>query len=102
MENYAIDYLYSEWTYKPVAFVSYGGIAGGTRAVQMLKQVVTYLKMMPVTEAVSIPFFNNYIRNEVFVSDEILDKSAHAMIQELIKWTGVMKGLRTQNILQAV
>src|ERR1700733_4743838 len=37
----AIDFLHQEWQYKPVAFVSYGGIAGGTRAVQMLKQVVT-------------------------------------------------------------
>jgi NAD(P)H-dependent FMN reductase len=40
----ALDFLYNEWTYKPVAFVSYGGIAGGTRAVQMLKQVVTCTK----------------------------------------------------------
>jgi len=29
----AIDYLHSEWNYKPVGFVSYGGIAAGTRAV---------------------------------------------------------------------
>src|SRR5437870_5672231 len=25
----ALDFLYHEWSYKPVAFVSYGGIAGG-------------------------------------------------------------------------
>src|SRR4051794_30528659 len=35
----ALDFLFHEWSYKPVAFVSYGGIAGGTRSVQMLKQV---------------------------------------------------------------
>ena len=34
----ALDYLYNEWKYKPVAFVSYGGIAGGMRSMQMLKQ----------------------------------------------------------------
>ena len=44
----AIDYLHHEWRYKPVGFVSYGGVAAGTRAVQQLKQVVTALRMMPV------------------------------------------------------
>jgi NAD(P)H-dependent FMN reductase len=33
----AIDYLHDEWRHKPVGFVSYGGVAAGTRAVQMLK-----------------------------------------------------------------
>ena len=43
----AIDYLNTEWQYKPVGFVSYGGVAAGTRAMQMLKQVITTLKMVP-------------------------------------------------------
>src|SRR5205085_12274105 len=37
----AIDFLYREWLYKPVAIVSYGGVSAGTRAVQQLKQVVS-------------------------------------------------------------
>jgi NAD(P)H-dependent FMN reductase len=40
----ALDYLYKEWNYKPAGFVSYGGISGGIRAVQMIKQMVTTLK----------------------------------------------------------
>ena len=28
----ALDYLNQEWAYKPVGFVSYGGISAGTRA----------------------------------------------------------------------
>jgi NAD(P)H-dependent FMN reductase len=47
----ALDYLYREWNCKPVAFVSYGGVSGGQRAVQMLKQIVTTLKMMPMAES---------------------------------------------------
>ena len=31
----AIDYLVHEWAYKPVGFVSYGGVSGGLRSVQM-------------------------------------------------------------------
>src|SRR5579875_3121224 len=57
----AIDYLHHEWAYKPVGFVSYGGVSAGTRAVQMMKQVVTTLKMMPVNEAVSIPFVQQFL-----------------------------------------
>ena len=40
----ALDYLHQEWAYKPVAFVSYGGVSAGTRGVQMAKQVVTTLR----------------------------------------------------------
>ena len=29
----AIDFLHEEWAYKPVGFVSYGGVAAGTRAI---------------------------------------------------------------------
>src|ERR1035438_2559764 len=39
----ALDFIYQEWNYKPVGFVSYGGVAAGTRSVQMLKQVVNAL-----------------------------------------------------------
>src|SRR6476660_7040656 len=37
----AIDYVLHEWAYKPAGFVSYGGISGGTRSVQMSKQMLT-------------------------------------------------------------
>lgn len=93
----ALDFLYNEWTYKPVAFVSYGGIAGGTRSIQMLKQVVTAQKMMPVTEAVNIPFFTNFINAEgVFVPDDAVTKSAEAMVTELIRWTEALKPMRNK------
>ena len=36
----AIDFLHNEWCYKPVGLVSYGGVSAGTRAAQMVKQVV--------------------------------------------------------------
>jgi NAD(P)H-dependent FMN reductase len=36
----ALDYLAKEWAGKPVAFVGYGGVAAGARAVQALLPVV--------------------------------------------------------------
>ncbi|MFT3700965.1 MAG: NAD(P)H-dependent oxidoreductase [Agriterribacter sp.] len=91
----AIDYLFEEWAYKPVGIVAYGGLSAGTRATQMLKQVVTALKMMPLAESVNIPFFTKFINeDEKFVSDDHLNSSANAMIRELIRWSDAMKHLR--------
>ncbi len=91
----ALDFLSVEWGYKPVGFVSYGGVAAGTRAVQMLKQVVTAMKMMPIPESVSIPFFTKNIDEKgVFNADEGLNKSADDMIKEILVWTKGLKEIR--------
>lgn len=91
----ALDYLYDEWSYKPVGFVSYGGLSGGIRSVQMTKQIVTTLKMMPMVEAVNIPFFPNHIDDTgAFVATEIHEKSATDMLQELLRWADALKPLR--------
>lgn len=91
----ALDYLYNEWTYKPVAFVSYGGLSGGIRAVQMLKQVVTAMKMVPLVESVNIPFFTKFLDDQDrFNGDESLTKSANGMLDELAKWTEPLVGMR--------
>lgn len=91
----ALDFLYHEWVMKPVAFVSYGGIAGGTRSVQMLKQVVTALEMMPMKESVNIPFFTKHINeDENFIPGETINKSAGAMLAQLLKWTEALKEMR--------
>ncbi len=93
----ALDFVYKEWNNKPVAFVGYGGIAGGTRAIQMLKQVVTAQKMMPLAEAVFIPFFTRFIDEDgVFQADEALDESANAMMKALIPWTKALKYMREE------
>lgn len=49
----AIDYLYAEWTGKPVAIVSYGA-HGGAQAVDQLTSVLTFMKMDLAPEAVQI------------------------------------------------
>ena len=91
----AIDFLNNEWLYKPVAFVSYGGIAGGTRSMQALKQVLTSLNMVPVLEAVNVPFFTKYIDEQNnFNADEGINKAAEGMMKELLKWTETLKQMR--------
>jgi len=93
----ALDFLYNEWTYKPVAFVSYGGIAGGTRSMQALKQVISAMNMVPVLEAVNVPFFTKYIDEQnKFNADEIIQKSAEGMFKELLKWTETLHQMRNK------
>ena len=48
-----IDSANAEWQAKPVAFVSYGGVAGGLRAVEQLRLVFAELHAMTVRDAVS-------------------------------------------------
>lgn len=49
----AIDSLRDEWFAKPVAFVSYGGISGGLRAVEALRLVFAELHAVTIRETVS-------------------------------------------------
>jgi NAD(P)H-dependent FMN reductase len=91
----AIDYLHNEWRYKPVGFVSYGGVAGGTRAVQMLKQILTTLKMTPVFEAVTVPFVAQFIDDDgEFVPNETIEQAVKPMLDELLRVSGALAGLR--------
>ena len=91
----AIDYLVHEWAYKPVGFVSYGGVSGGVRGVQATKLLIIGLKMMPMAESVVLPFFTQAIDDEgVFTPPEAHVKAGHAMLNELLKWTNALKPLR--------
>jgi NAD(P)H-dependent FMN reductase len=91
----AIDYLHNEWRGKPVGFVSYGGVAAGTRAVQMLKQVVTALKMVPIPESVSIPFVRQFIDEQGRLTpNEVMEQAATVMLEELITWTAALEPIR--------
>jgi NAD(P)H-dependent FMN reductase len=91
----AIDYLHAEWQDKPVGFVSYGGVAAGTRAVQQLKQVVSTLRMVPVVESVNIAFHAQFIdENGEVLANEIMDQSADAMLDELLRVEGALAPLR--------
>jgi NAD(P)H-dependent FMN reductase len=91
----AIDYLHHEWRDKPVGFVSYGGVAAGTRAVQQLKQVVTTLRMLPVFDSVNIPFHTQFFDQDgTFKPNEVLEQAANTMLDELVRTEAALHTLR--------
>ena len=94
----ALDYLHNEWHYKPVGFVSYGGVSAGTRAVQMIKQVVTTLRMTPLTEAVSVPFVTQFVNDDRTITpNETMLGAAKDMLDELVRTNTALQPLRTQH-----
>jgi NAD(P)H-dependent FMN reductase len=97
----AIDFLHNEWHDKPVGFVSYGGVAAGTRAMQQLKPVVSALKMVPMVEAVNIPFVAQFIDDdENVVANEVMEQAVLAMLNELNLMQETLRGLREHRLAQ--
>lgn len=92
----ALQYLVNEWAYKPMGFVSYGGVSAGTRSVNTLKMTATTLRMMPMVEAVAIPFFTQHIDQETgtFAPPEVQEDAATLMLDELLRWAEALRPLR--------
>ena len=94
----ALNYVYQEWNYKPCGFVSYGGVSGGLRAVQMEKLLVTTLKMMPMVEGVTAPMVTRLLdENGYFISNEHIDASAKTLLDELLRWAEGLKAMRERD-----
>ncbi|XYD11924.1 NAD(P)H-dependent oxidoreductase (plasmid) [Methylobacterium sp. NMS12] len=90
----ALDYLVVEWGYKPAGIVSYGGVSGGLRGAQHLKQTLATLKMVTPPEGVGIPNFAQHIQDGTFISNELIDASARTMLDELGRWAAALKPMR--------
>ncbi len=90
----AIDYLYTEWAYKPVGFVSYGGISGGLRAVQDLKSVVTTMNLFPLPAGVALPYVANSIVDGELNAPDLAEGSAKKMLDELVRVAAALTPLR--------
>ena len=93
----AVDYLYVEWSYKPVAFLSYGSMAGGSRAVEHLRVVVGELKMFDIREQVLLPNYWSGLDGEGnFQFTPQHEKAASVMFDSLVFWAGKMKQARLE------
>ena len=88
-----IDSASREWHAKPVAFVSYGGISGGLRAVEQLRLVFAELHATTIRDSVS--FANVW---ELFNSAGQPPPSAHkamsALLRQLSWWAHALRDAR--------
>jgi NAD(P)H-dependent FMN reductase len=91
----ALNFLYQEWNYKPACFVTYGGVSGGTRSLVMTRTILNTLKVVPVVEAVSIPFFNQHVKDGVFSPPDSQEQAIKPMLDETLRWSNALKTLRS-------
>lgn len=87
----ALEYLSHEWNYKAAGIVSYGGVSAGTRASNSLRSDLSVFQVVPIGQQVNIPFFTQFIKDEILVPNEIMEKAAVQLLKELVRWT---KGLK--------
>ncbi|MGH8991335.1 MAG: NADPH-dependent FMN reductase [Acidimicrobiia bacterium] len=93
----AIDLAKRPWEAKPVGFVSYGGMSGGLRAVEQLRQVFAELHAVTVRDTVS---FHNF--PQLFgPSGQLLDPTgpdaaAKKMLDQLAWWASALRTARQE------
>ncbi|NEB36488.1 NAD(P)H-dependent oxidoreductase [Streptomyces sp. SID14515] len=90
-----IDWHRDEWQAKPVAFVSYGGISGGLRAVEHLRQVFAELHTVTVRDTVSFHnagvLFDDEGRH---LDPEPADAAAKTLLDQLVWWGAALRDAR--------
>jgi NAD(P)H-dependent FMN reductase len=90
-----IDALGEPWHRKPVAFVSYGGISGGLRAIEQLRLVFAELSMVTVRETLSISNPWSVLSPEgVPVNSDYLNAALVRLMGSLLWWTRALKTAR--------
>ncbi|MFP4152653.1 MAG: NADPH-dependent FMN reductase [Alkalispirochaeta sp.] len=92
----ALDYAYPEWGRKAAAFFGYGS-AGGTRAVQHLREIAIELQMAPVRHAVFIMGgdFMALMQGQKEVREfTYLEPLAAEMLDQLAWWATALKNAR--------
>ena len=89
----AIDWHFTQWTAKPVAFVSYGGAAGGRHAVLHLENVLTELHAVTLRDGLAFP---NYFAGweDGHPVDPEAAGYAKVVLDLLAWWSPVLKAAR--------
>ncbi|MFF9689468.1 NADPH-dependent FMN reductase [Streptomyces sp. NPDC014623] len=93
-----IDRHFAEWQAKPVAFVSYGGVSGGLRAVEHLRQVFAELHAMSVRETVSFHNAGALFDDRGVLKDPAeADGAAKRMLDQLVWWGRALREARIRH-----
>lgn len=94
----AIDCFNREWQAKPVGFVSYGGISGGLRAIEQLRQVFAELHTVTIRDTVSFHnVWSHFDTDGAFpIDSEGCDTAAKVMLDQLVWWAVALREARLQ------
>lgn len=90
----ALDSAKHEWRAKPIGFVSYGGLSGGLRAVEQLRQVVAELHMVSVRESVSFAQAKRRFDATGATDDKAAVDACGRMLGQLAWWGRTLRAAR--------
>ncbi len=92
-----IDSVGKEWHAKPVAFVSYGGVSGGLRAVEQLRLVFAELHAVTIRDSVSFPAaWEQFDSTGRLRHPDRHNRSMAAMLRRLHWWAVALRNARTE------
>lgn len=90
----AVQTLMLEWFYKPAGVVSYGGVSGGLRSAQVLRQLLGNVNVHALPQVVPVPNFPQFIEDGVLRPNEPMKDGLNGLLDELNKWAEALKTLR--------
>ena len=96
--KHAIDQTSGEWAGKPIAYVSYGGMSGGLRAVEQLRQVMVEMHAVNIREGLSFHGARRTFGEDGRPLDLVpTEAAAQAMLKRLAWWARVLRKARAED-----
>lgn len=87
-----IDIVHYEWAAKPVAFVSYGGVSGGLRAVSQLRLIFAELHAVSIRDTVSYAnVWQKIDKQGHLISTQHTENAMKKMLSRLYWWSSVLR-----------
>jgi NAD(P)H-dependent FMN reductase len=94
--KHVVDLVGPEWHAKPVGFVSYGGLAGGIRAVEQLRGVFAELHAVTIRDAVAFPNASErFATDGALIEPPRFERQVLVMLERLRWWAAALKAART-------
>ncbi|MCM6776124.1 NAD(P)H-dependent oxidoreductase [Nocardia sp. CDC159] len=90
----ALDTAKHEWRAKPIGFVGYGGLSGGLRAVEQLRQVVAEIHMVSIRETVCFPEAKRKFNENGATDYGPAIDAAGRMLRQLAWWSRHLRAAR--------
>lgn len=90
----AIDYLFMEWNYKPMAYVSYGAV-GGVRAIEQLVNAAVGVNAFPLRDQLHIYEPWVALDESGNVKTELIKGDVDAVVNGVVRVANGTKSLRS-------
>ncbi|MDF2682370.1 MAG: NADPH-dependent reductase [Brevibacillus sp.] len=89
----ALDSARDPWNNKAAGIVSYGS-TGGARAAEHLRGILGELLVADVRAHPTLSLFTDFENFSVFKPSDLHQTNVHAMLDQVIAWSGALKTLR--------